>query len=250
MRKERLFAIEEYINTNGFVTMDRICEQFGIALPTVRKDIAELVHADRIEKVYGGVKPVEKDKKNMHIFENRKCIHTEEKHIVACKAADLIKDNDIIYIDSGTTTGEIIEHIGDKQVTIITCNLAAVLAAANRDNIEVYSLGGKLNKEIFAIENMFPFEFLENFNIDKAFMASTGYSIEGGIAQDSPSECKIKRFILGISTEVYLAIDSSKIGKKALVKYADADEIKNIITDDNIPQKYREYFKNKNMNIL
>ena len=41
MRKERLSAIEEYINANGFVTMDRICEQFGIALPTVRKDIAE-----------------------------------------------------------------------------------------------------------------------------------------------------------------------------------------------------------------
>ena len=52
MRKERLSAIEEYINANGFVTMDRICEQFGIALPTVRKDIAELVSAGQIEKVY------------------------------------------------------------------------------------------------------------------------------------------------------------------------------------------------------
>ena len=50
MRKERLSAIEEYINANGFVTMDRICEQFGIALPTVRKDIAELVSAGQIEK--------------------------------------------------------------------------------------------------------------------------------------------------------------------------------------------------------
>ena len=250
MRKERLSAIEEYINANGFVTMDRICEQFGIALPTVRKDIAELVSAGQIEKVYGGVKPIDRDKRNMHMFETRKSVNTEKKHIVAGKAAELISDNDIIYIDSGTTVGGIIDCIGDKHVTVITCNLAAVLAAANYDNIEVYALGGKLNKEIFAIENMFPFEFLKNFNIDKAFMASTGYSIEGGIAQDSPSECDIKRFILSISTEVYLTIDSSKIGRKALVKYAEADEIRNIITDDDIPEKYREYFRERNLNVL
>ncbi len=250
MRKERLLAIEEYVNANGFVTMDRICEEFGIALPTVRKDIAELAGAGQIEKVYGGVKPVDRDKKNMHMFENRKSVNTEKKRIVAGKAADIIKSGDIIYIDSGTTAGGIIDCIGDRQVTVITCNLAAVLAAARYDSIEVYALGGKLNKEIFAIENMFPFEFLKNFNIDKAFMASTGYSIEGGIAQDSPSECGIKKFILDISTEVYLTIDSSKIGKKALVKYAEADEIKNIITDDDIPVRYREYFRDRKLNIL
>ncbi len=250
MRKERLLAIEEYVNANGFVTMDRICEEFGIALPTVRKDIAELAGAGQIEKVYGGVKPADRDKKNMHMFETRKSVNTEKKRIVARKAADIIKSGDIIYIDSGTTVGGIIDCIGDRQVTVITCNLAAVLAAARYDSIEVYALGGKLNKEIFAIENMFPFEFLKNFNIDKAFMASTGYSIEGGIAQDSPSECGIKKFILDISTEVYLTIDSSKIGKKALVKYAEADEIKNIITDDDIPARYREYFRDRKLNIL
>ena len=120
MRKERLTAIEEYINSNGFVTMDRICKQFGIALPTVRKDIAELVSAGQIEKVYGGVKPIDRDKSNMHMFETRKSVNTDKKHIVAQKAAGLINDGDIIYIDSGTTVGGIIDYIGDKQVTVIT----------------------------------------------------------------------------------------------------------------------------------
>lgn len=252
MRRERLQQIEEYIKSRGFVTMTELCDEFRIAMPTVRKDIGELVSQGRIEKVYGGAKIIETETVNgdLHSFKNRENIHVAEKNEIARKAAAIINDGDVVYIDSGTTAASIAEQMGDKKVTVITPNLAAMNAISHYENAQLYLLGGKLNKETKSVDSMFSYDFMSGFNIDKAFMAATGYSFEGGIAQDSPSECEIKRFVLSRSTESYLIIDSSKIGRKALVRYADTDDIENIITNGIIDEEYRKYFDEKGINII
>ncbi|MGN0705273.1 MAG: DeoR/GlpR transcriptional regulator, partial [Lentihominibacter sp.] len=110
--------------------------------------------------------------------------------------------------------------------------------------------GGKFNKDTMSVDNASACDIIVGYNIDKAFMAATGYSTEGGIAQDSPSECEIKRFALEHATESYLLIDSSKIGKKALIRYADPDSIKTIITDGAYDGKYKKYFRENGINII
>ena len=251
MRKERLHNIAEYITDNGFVTMEQIRDEFNIAMPTVRKDISELASQGLIEKVYGGAKAKVSPSKNMHMFKNRRSVRMEAKNEIARKAAEIIDDGDVIYIDSGTTAAAIIEYIKDKHVTIITSNMAAVMASAEVDNVGVYILGGKFNRDTMSVDHADPKEIMGVFNVDKAFMAATGYSIEGGIAQDSPTECVIKKHILGMATEAYLIIDSSKIGKKALIRYANPDAIHAIITDGIIDKKeYKEFFKRNSINII
>lgn len=250
MRRERLAQIEEYISSNGFATMEQIRDKFGIAMPTVRKDISELASQGLIEKVYGGAKAVVSQSKNMHMFKNRRGVHLEAKNEIARKAAEIIEDGDVIYVDSGTTAATIIEYIRDKHVTVITSNMAAVMASADVDNIEVYILGGRFNKDTMSVDHADPGEIMSGFNIDKAFMAATGYSLEGGLAQDSPTECDVKKHVMGMATETMLIIDSSKIGKKALIRYADPDAINMIITDGQVEKAYRDFFKKHSINII
>ncbi|MDO4176215.1 MAG: DeoR/GlpR family DNA-binding transcription regulator [Bacillota bacterium] len=250
MRKERLAKIEEYISDKGFVTMEQLMDRFQIAMPTVRKDISELASQGLIEKVYGGAKAVETPSKNMHMFRNRCGVHVEAKNEIARKAAEIVRDGDVIYLDSGTTASSIVEFLTDKHVIIITSNMAAVMACADKDNVEVYVLGGKFNRDTMSVDHADPETLLKEFNVDKAFMAATGYSIEGGLAQDSPTECEVKKHVLDKATEAFLIIDSSKIGRKALIRYADPDAIRNIITDGQVDGEYREYFKRKSINII
>lgn len=250
MRKERLQKIEEYIISNEFVTMEKIRDEFGIAMPTVRKDIGELASHGRIEKVYGGAKAAAIKGGNMHLFKNREKVHMSEKNKIAKKAADQVNDGDVIYIDSGTTAASMIRYLEGKHVTVITCNLVALNAISASESLEVYVMGGKINKETLSVDNMFSRDFINGLNIDKAFMAASGYSIEGGIAQDSYTECEIKQYILGVATESFLIIDSSKIGRKALARYAGPDAIKTIITDGNVRSDYTEYFAENNIKII
>lgn len=243
--------MEEYISEKGFVSMEQIMDRFGIAMPTVRKDISELASQGLIEKVYGGAKAAAAPpSKNMHMFKNRRGVHMEAKNVIARKAAENVNDGDIIYIDSGTTAAAIIEYLAEKHVTIITSNMAAVLASAEVDSVDVYVIGGKFNRDTMSIDYADPEEIMKDFNIDKAFMAATGYSIEGGLAQDSPTECDVKKHVLGMATEVFLIIDSSKIGRKAFIRYAEPDAVGTIITDGQVDQKYKDYFKEHNINII
>lgn len=250
MRRERLAQIEEYISSNGFATMEQIRDKFGIAMPTVRKDISELASQGLIEKVYGGAKAVVSQSKNMHMFKNRQGVHMEAKNEIARKAAEIISDGDVIFLDSGTTAAAIVEFIKDKHVTIITFNMAAVMASADADNIDVYIMGGKFNRDTLSIDHADPADIMKGFNVDKAFMAATGYSIEGGLAQDFPTECDIKKHVMGMATDSFLIIDSSKIGKKALIRYADPDDIGTIITDGHISKEYKDYFKKNSIDVI
>ena len=48
------------------------------------------------------------------------------------RAAELVHDGDVIYIDSGTTTLQMIDFLADrKDITIITNNLEAIIRPAS-----------------------------------------------------------------------------------------------------------------------
>ncbi|MGI6732682.1 MAG: DeoR/GlpR family DNA-binding transcription regulator [Anaerovoracaceae bacterium] len=250
MRKVRLFDMEEFINRKGIVTMDEICNEFNIALNTARKDISELVRNGKAEKVYGGVKAVNNTPYNEFLtYERRITINREQKRKVAKKAASFVEDGDIIFLDSGTTTSCIVDFLAGKRVSIITANVEVLINAMKYDNLEVYIIGGRFNKKSCSIVKVMPSDYHINFNINKAFMAASGFSIEGGATHGSPWEYESKRFAMKRASEIFLVIDSTKVDKKTLVKYADAKEMKNIIIDKPLNAKYMDFINENEINL-
>ena len=110
MREERLTQMEAYIRTHRSVSLDTLCEVFGISKNTVRRDIGEIVARTDIRKIYGGVST----QYNGLIpppFIERSGVNSEAKDEIARCAAGLVADGDIIYVDSGTTTCRIVDHL-------------------------------------------------------------------------------------------------------------------------------------------
>lgn len=244
MRNERLSQMQDFIDRKGTVTMEEICSEFDIALNTARKDISDLAKSGAVQKIYGGAKSVNANGLSEFLaYERRFIINREQKLSVAKKAASLVEDGDIIFLDSGTTTAGMVDFLSDRHITIFTANVEVLVSAMKYDNLELYFLGGKLNKKSCSTQKVWTIDYLYNFNINKAFMAASGYSIMGGATHASPWEYEIKRFAVEHAMETYLAVDSSKFDKKTLVKYADASEIKNIVTDSEVDQVYEEFFK-------
>lgn len=250
MRKGRLSEMRKFIDEKGIVTMEEICIRFDIAMNTARKDISELVKAGEIQKIYGGAKSLgETESSEARTYERRLAMNKIGKARIAAKAASFVNDGDIIYIDSGTTVSGMADYLKDKSVTIFTSNIAVADSAMKYEKLSVYLLGGRLNKQSYSIEMAWDMDFPKDFNIDKAFLAATGYSIEGGAAQDSPWESKRKKFVVEHSTDTYIMADRSKIGKKALVKYAEAGSVQNLITDKDVDERYARFFEENGVNL-
>ena len=252
LKTKRIERIQDYIFEHQTVSLDELTTVFNVSKNTIRRDVQELVERGKIKKVYGGVavNDVNDAHAPLESFNKRQTRNQEQKEIIAKAAADLVEDGDIIYIDSGTTTLEMVEYLQTKQVTVITNNLDFITHSLPYPNLNVISTGGVVNRETKSFVSFKNTDLLKAYNINKAFMASTGISIENGVTHSSPLESEIKQAVVKRSSKVYLMVDQHKFDKYALITYCGLNEIDYIITNTDPSEDYQEYAKNHNIELV
>lgn len=249
MRSFRIKQMEQYIMEHDLVSMEELRGVFGISMNTVRLDVTELVNKGVIRKVYGGV--CSNQKGNLIPFEERQARNIQGKIAAGKAAAKLVKDGDIIYIDSGTTTMYVIDYLGEaNNVTVLTNNLNAINRAVPMGSVNVISLPGTLERKTNSFVSADTVRTLEKYNIKKAFMASSGISESGMVTNASPLEYEIKKAAIENSDEIYLLIDSSKYGKSAMLTYANISEMSKVIVDDNAEEGLLALCERKNVEVI
>jgi DeoR family myo-inositol catabolism operon transcriptional repressor len=233
MKSFRIRQMEQYILEHDIVSMEELRDHFNISMNTVRLDVAELVSKGAIKKVYGGVCSIQNE--NLIPFNERQLKNIQAKKAVGKAAATLVEDGDIIYIDSGTTTMNMMDYLGDcMNVIVLTNNLDAINRALPLSNINLISLPGTLERKTNSFVSADTVRTMEKYNITKAFMASSGITESGSVTNSSPLEYEIKKAAIANSQEVYLLIDSTKYGKSALLTYAGISEMNKVVVNDNV----------------
>lgn len=248
MRSKRINDIEEYIYKNKTVTLDQLCKVFQVSKNTIRRDLKEIILEGNIKKIYGGV--TTKTNRDLQPFSERDISDLEAKKMISAKAANLIEDGDVIFIDSGTTTCHIVEYLKDKKnLTIITNSLEVLLRVNQNDNIKIISLSGELDQRTLSFTGDSTISMLKHFNITKAFMASTGVSVESGVTNSSTKEHEIKSIAVRKSRNVYLLITHDKFHKTAIMTYCGLDQLTGVISDENPPEDIHIFLSEHNIDI-
>lgn len=229
IKSQRIDEIKNYIYLHKTVTLPQLCENFNISMSTLRRDIDEVLQDHNFKKIYGGITV---QQKGLLPFDVRNIANRAAKERIASEAAQFVEDGDIIFIDSGTTTLHMFKAIKDREnITILTNNLDIIIQAIPYENIKIISLSGVLNRYTLSFSGAESAKVLENYNISKAFMATTGFSIKIGVTNSSPLETALKQYVVQRSRLTYLLADSSKNGIIALMTYCTLDEIDALITD-------------------
>lgn len=249
MRVKRIDEMISYIQEQRTVTVEQLCTYFDVSINTVRRDINEITKTGQFKKIYGGVTC---DSENsLKPFTERHVKNLNAKQQIAQKAAELVSDGDIIFIDSGTTTYHMIEFLKNKQdITILTHNLEAITRAANYPNLHVVSLPGDLNHKTLSFTGINTANYLSAYNISKSFIATTGLSAERGITNSSPQEYEIKIMAISRSQENYVLADYSKFNNVSLLTFNSFEHIKAIITDKAPGDELLDFLNDKNINII
>lgn len=249
MRSKRIEEIKNCIYKNKTVSLNQICHEFNISKSTLRRDLDSILAEGDIKKIYGGVTVL--PKKGLVPFEDRNIAHPIEKMQIATAAAQLVENGDIIFIDSGTTTMHILETIKDKKdITVLTNNVEIILQAMPYNNINIITLSGSLNRKTLSFAGNYAAQVLQNYNISKAFMATTGFSIANGVTNSSPVESALKRAAVKRSQTVYLLADSSKCGEVSLMTYCGLDQIDVLITESEPAPDICDFMKENGHKIL
>ncbi|KON86397.1 DNA-binding protein [Sporosarcina globispora] len=250
IKDKRINKIEEYIIEHKSVSLDELMTVFNVSKNTIRRDVQELVEKGDFKKVYGGVAVIDDKRAKLESFHDRQVRNQTEKEMIGKAAANHVNDGDIIFIDSGTTTIEMIEYIKQKEVTIITNSLNFIVRALPYENLNVITAGGILERKTNSFGSLKYMDILNAYNINKAFMASTGISLSNGVTNASPLESELKASIVDRSSEVFLLVDHDKFDKYGLMTYCRLDKIDYLVTDITPSEVYQNYTEKNDIQLV
>lgn len=250
IKDKRINKIEEYIIEHKSVSLDELMDVFKVSKNTIRRDVQELVEKGDFKKVYGGVAVDDDTRTKLESFHDRQVRNQIEKEMIGKSAANYVEDGDIIFIDSGTTTIEMIEFIKNKQVTVITNSLDFIVRALPYENLNVITAGGILERKTNSFGSLKYMDILNAYNINKAFMASTGISLSNGVTNASPLESELKATIVNRSSKVFLLVDHDKFDKYGLMTYCRLDKIDYLVTDIKPNEVYQNYADKNGIQIV
>ncbi|EPZ52978.1 DeoR/GlpR family DNA-binding transcription regulator [Alicyclobacillus acidoterrestris] len=249
IKSKRIQQIQEYVAQHQTVSLDELMNVFDVSKNTIRRDVQWLVERGEVKKVYGGI-AINDDAPPLISFQDRQTHNKQQKEVIGKLAADFVQDGDVIFIDSGTTTLEMFNFIKHKEITIVTSNLNLIISALPFENLNIISIGGMLERKTNSFTCFKEINILNIYNINKAFMASTGVSITNGVTNSSPLETELKQTAVRKGSQVFLLIDHNKFDKNGLMTYCDLSEIDYLVTDCSLEQKYRTYAEENNIQVV
>lgn len=255
MKVNRIHKIEELLQDMHSLSIDYLCEYFNVSKNTIRRDIAEMDKVGCIKKVYGGIvlnedeKPVQDTKHGHNWVLNT--LNLKEKMEIAKLAATLVEDEDVIYIDIGTTTALLLPYIEKKKnVTIVTANINAINAAVETEKFNIIATGGTLYPPSKAFVGPNVTRSINMYNISKFFMSTIGVSLENGATSSSPLDCEIQYLLANRPGKHYLMLDNSKLDAPSLVSYGSLKDFDAVIVNQRPMQKYVDYFEDNNVELI
>lgn len=241
MKENRLQQMAQYITERETVKLSDLCAHFGISLSTLRRDLDKLSANNGIIKSYGCVS-VAPQNSFAPLPHARSGLFTAEKKKIAQIAAQFIEDRDIVFIDSGSTTSQLVDFISpQKNVTIITNNLDVVIRCLRRDNLDTYVLPGKLNRENNSFSYLTDDDVYKSYNIGKVFMSCSGVDVVYGISHKDVNERIAKRYAMNCTRNRFLMVDNGKFNQVMPLKICPIEEFGTICTDQRPPEEYVQY---------
>lgn len=234
----RLNTIVNIVEEKGSVTIQELMELMDVSESTIRRSIKTLDKAGRLVKVHGGAIAIDTGigTKDNDVISRQK-LNREDKIKIAKYAASIIKPNEFIFIDAGTTTEILAEMITDKSVTVVTNGIshAKILAAKG---ITTFLLGGMLKQTTEAVVGEEAIRSLNKYNFTKGFFGTNGIGISNGFSTPEDREAILKENAMSRSKEVFILADKSKFEFVSSVRFGEFRDA-TIITTNLNSDKYK-----------
>ena len=237
LAEQRARAILQQVSQHQTVSVAELCQATGASEATIRRDLNALARQGRLVKIHGGATSLEEEEflaREPDLATKQR--YAREKERIARYAAGLVGEDDVVYLDTGTTVLHMANYLKDSGALFVTSSidLAGMLSA---HECHVYILGGTLKPGTVDIVGARTLESIQRYNFTKVFLGTSGVSVSQGFTTPDPEAAALKALAASQAQAVYMLADSSKFGRvtaAAILSLAGAQ----IITDRLPDRKY------------
>ncbi|MBC2596445.1 DeoR/GlpR transcriptional regulator [Ruficoccus amylovorans] len=233
--KQRLDLIEKYIREHKYADLHTLAEKFDISLSTVRRALNDLEAANIICRHHGGASLVEEDANSSgYDFITQDNRHTEQKHAIARKMAQLIEPGATVMLDGGTTTYTVARALVEKRLVVITNSLPIAALFGEVGSSETIVTGGTVYSRLGILYGPACEQAINRVHVDIAVCGCAGLTPEG-IWNNNSFLASFQQHMLNVCDKLYFVMDSSKLGKRALSLVTELSDKYTLITDREPP---------------
>lgn len=250
LAEPRRMKILEWLQEEGSARVRELSQAFKVSEATIRQDLERLEQDGHILREHGGayLKTVQQQVGTMSLqhIENM-----DRKRKIGAKAASLVKNNETIILDAGSTTTEIAQRLTTREnLTVITnaLNIAIILGAI--PGYAVHMPGGQFKAPTLSLSGDKSVEYFRNIFASKLFLATAGVSVDAGLTYPSFADLQLKEAMIKAAAHVYLVADSSKINRTSFTRLGNLDVIHSFVTDDGIADSDAKEFERRGIELI
>lgn len=252
---QRTNKLIEILKEKNGASVKELANILNVSEMTIRRDLKLLNSNNIVTKVYGATiynpsNNIDKIKSDYNL-NNETFKFENEKNKIGKVAANLVKNNDVIIIDTGTTTEKLAKYLDNSiKLTALFYNINILDALRNKPNIKMIFSGGYFHPNTEMFESAEGISLIEKTRATKVFISASGIHETLGVTCSNSYEVPTKRAIINSSLEKILLLHSDKFGKVNSSYFADLSEFNTIITDSNLSEQWIDKIKSLNINLI
>ncbi|MCK0471872.1 DeoR/GlpR family DNA-binding transcription regulator [Halalkalibacter sp. APA_J-10(15)] len=246
---ERFEAILHELEKKKIVKVSELSHLLGVTEKTIRIDLVTLEEKGLLKRIHGGA-VLQEESGSLFPINERKSKYNERKLNLSEAALTLIKPNETILLDGGSTTRQLANLLGDFPVTVITNDITIAYELMNKELVQLMVLGGTrigTSSSLFGVQAS---DLLKRIRVNRLFVGATGVSVEHGLTVLNSFHIEWKRQILQCADQVTLVADSTKFEKVGLIQFAHINDVNGIVTDNQLDVHIRKEIEHLGVPVL
>ncbi len=229
-------AILEQTMAEGRVEVESLASFFAVSPQTIRKDLTVLSNRRLLHRNHGGA-TLAFGSENF-AYEARSFLAAEAKRAIGAAVAARIPNKASLLMNLGTTTEQVAAALSAHSgLLVISNNINVVNIMRHYQGVRLIVAGGEVRGSDGGIVGVAAVEFIQQFKVDYAVIGTSAIDEEGGVFDYDFKEVAVAQTIIKNARHVILAVDSSKLERRAPVRLASFAQIDTVVTDRPFPER-------------
>lgn len=236
--KTRDQQILDILKEQGHTRVQELCGQLYLSEATVRRCLAGLERRGLIRRTHGGAALLE-NYTHVSPFRSRIILNSAAKRQIAEKAAALVSDGSIVFLDQSSTAFYLAEKLAEKKALTVVTNNIEIAACLSQTDFDVFLSGGQLCRSArMCLVGADAEQTFRQFHADFSFFSTRSLSDSGTLSDCNREEIHVRNAMLENAAKKVFLCDSSKFGTTSGHIQCTLSDVDLLISEAGFAQKY------------
>ncbi|MBD3352298.1 MAG: DeoR family transcriptional regulator [Candidatus Lokiarchaeota archaeon] len=245
---ERQKKILEKLQIGKDISINDVAEEFNVHPMTIRRDLKLFEEMGIVVRTYGGARTNPTRRSVKYLSDEDINLNIEKKVAIARYVVEnIIKDNDYIYLDSGSTILQVAKAlIRRSRITVATNSIDILAELYHQPDVNTLILGGSLSVNSSSMHGPYAIQRLKALKVSKSILSCDAVVPKQGFFTNNDIEATLNEFAIETAEKGnrYIIADSTKIGELSAYKFANFKDFDVFVTDSHITDKQLRLLEN------